>query len=172
MPENIRAVVGRLGGLVKNPNKGFGTNTDLSKVAGKKGGMMSRRGVAFSTHQHNLDNLFKTWHIKDWADIFWSFEPEIETGDDGEGHQEMYVRNYSQLVDTVVENLTEIYVEDYAEEFVEISEKLAQRIEDYIRSFVEEIEGNIYDQLIEDQRDYTDTIDSWRQDYYDLVHPE
>lgn len=34
---------GRIGGKVKNPNKGFGSNRELAKVAGAKGGRISRR---------------------------------------------------------------------------------------------------------------------------------
>ncbi len=38
--------IGRLGGSVKNPNKGFGSNRKLASEAGRKGGAISKRGRA------------------------------------------------------------------------------------------------------------------------------
>lgn len=172
MKEDVRVVVGRLGGLVKNPDKGFGSNAELSKVAGKKGGMVSRRGADFASHQRNLDNLFHTWHLKDWADIFWAFEPQFEDMEDDEGHKKLGIVNFEQLTDTVIEQLTTIYVEDYIEDFAPVSDKMWERIHRHIKEFVSEIMWNINDQLLEDEKDYEDTIDDWRQTYYDLVHPE
>lgn len=36
--------LGILGGKVRHPNKGFGSNRELARIAGKKGGEVSRRG--------------------------------------------------------------------------------------------------------------------------------
>lgn len=45
-PSTFMKEVGRLGGLVKNPNKGFGSNRKLASEAGRKGGAISKRGRA------------------------------------------------------------------------------------------------------------------------------
>lgn len=36
-------VIGRMGGVAKNPRKGFGTHRDLARTAGAKGGQRSKR---------------------------------------------------------------------------------------------------------------------------------
>jgi general stress protein YciG len=38
--------IGGMGGKAKHPNKGFGSNRELAKTAGKKGGQVSRRSRA------------------------------------------------------------------------------------------------------------------------------
>lgn len=40
------ARIGSIGGSVKSPNKGFGSNRKLASLAGAKGGANSRRGKA------------------------------------------------------------------------------------------------------------------------------
>lgn len=35
--------VGRIGGVARNPNKGFGTNRELARTAGAKGGSAKRK---------------------------------------------------------------------------------------------------------------------------------
>lgn len=36
--ENFYSKIGALGGKIKNKNKGFGSNRELAKIAGSKGG--------------------------------------------------------------------------------------------------------------------------------------
>ena len=36
--------IGAKGGKTKNPNKGFGGDRELARIAGSKGGLKSRRG--------------------------------------------------------------------------------------------------------------------------------
>lgn len=36
--------IGAMGGKIKNGNKGFGSNRELAKIAGRKGGLKSRDG--------------------------------------------------------------------------------------------------------------------------------
>ena len=42
--EDYFVKVGRLGGIKKGVRKGFATNPELAKIAGRKGGKISRRG--------------------------------------------------------------------------------------------------------------------------------
>lgn len=41
--ENFYATIGSTGGKKKNPNKGFGSNRELARIAGAKGGRKSKR---------------------------------------------------------------------------------------------------------------------------------
>lgn len=41
--ENYFKEIGLIGGKAKNPLKGFGTNRDLARVSGARGGRISRR---------------------------------------------------------------------------------------------------------------------------------
>lgn len=43
---NFYRDIGRVGGSVKNPSKGFGSNRSLAKLAGIRGGAVSRRKVS------------------------------------------------------------------------------------------------------------------------------
>lgn len=44
--DDFYARIGQKGGKVKSPLKGFGSNPTLAKLAGKLGGMKSKRGRA------------------------------------------------------------------------------------------------------------------------------
>lgn len=46
--------IGHLGGSVKSPNKGFGSNRALAVEAGRKGGSISRRGKKASWLRRKL----------------------------------------------------------------------------------------------------------------------
>lgn len=43
--QSFYKVQGAIGGSVKNPTKGFGGNRELARIAGKAGGLKSRRGT-------------------------------------------------------------------------------------------------------------------------------
>lgn len=53
--ENYYAEIGSLGGKKKNPNKGFGSNKELARTAGTKGGAISRRGKSIKYDLHYED---------------------------------------------------------------------------------------------------------------------
>lgn len=44
--EDFFKKVGAIGGVAKSPNKGFGADRERAKLAGMKGGRISRRGKA------------------------------------------------------------------------------------------------------------------------------
>jgi len=44
--EEYYIMIGRAGGVVKNKKKGFGSNRELARIAGSRGGKVSRRGTA------------------------------------------------------------------------------------------------------------------------------
>lgn len=52
---NYYKELGRLGGAIRNPNKGFGTNRDLARTAGAKGGARGRGG-----HKTRVEPVTKT----------------------------------------------------------------------------------------------------------------
>lgn len=45
--EDFYKTIGATGGSVKNPNKGFGSNRELARIAGAKGGRVSKRGPSW-----------------------------------------------------------------------------------------------------------------------------
>jgi hypothetical protein len=49
------AKIGVLGGKKKNPNKGFGSNKELARKAGAKGGAISKRGKSIEYELHFED---------------------------------------------------------------------------------------------------------------------
>ena len=42
--EDVFEIIGRAGGVVRNKKKGFGSNRELARIAGSRGGKVSRRG--------------------------------------------------------------------------------------------------------------------------------
>lgn len=42
--EDFYGKIGRMGGMVRNSNKGFGGDRERARLAGAKGGSISRRG--------------------------------------------------------------------------------------------------------------------------------
>lgn len=44
--EDFYRRIGAIGGVAKSPNKGFGADRERAKLAGMKGGRISRRGKA------------------------------------------------------------------------------------------------------------------------------
>ena len=60
--EQYYANIGRIGGQVKNSKKGFGTNRELARIAGEKGGTVSRRHKQMDNNEaSNTANSESIW---------------------------------------------------------------------------------------------------------------
>lgn len=160
---------GQAGGRVKNPKKGFGSNTRLAQIVAKKGGMISRRGVAYKTHTDSIRKLLDKITIREWADMVWEYEPSVEIEMTEFGQEEVVISSFSQDLEAVSSALLEDYVGDYEDKYVKISDKMYDRLQAFVDEYLSDKEDEILDEMKEDQMDYLERMRDQEADYRSLV---